>query len=202
MAWSYDQFANHELESMEMWERFILGDARVVAGTDEASALALKAAYAQPLTPERVKELISLKGRLEAEEVPPRYIKRDIKHGHGSLDDINWFVHVLEMRYPTATKAGTLFAMESRIRELARARLINTVEAEELLEARVYLLDMRHKLALLGIEGSVLPENPDKLERLAAQLGVEDGNALLRRHENVVRTVRAIFSEGLERLKI
>lgn len=198
---TYDGLRSYELEGMEMWERFALGQARSVYGSAEALELVNKVAYAQPLTPERLRELLAMKSRIESERVAPRYIKRDVKLGHGGLSDIEWFLHIMEMRYPTAVKAGTARHMADRIRALGRASLINAIEMDELLQAHEYLLTLRWKLALLGIEGSVLPENPDRLDLLAAELGDADGNALLRRHERIVDTVRAIFNDGMERLK-
>lgn len=198
---TYDGLRAYELEAMEMWERFALGQARLIYGDQSAIDLVTKVAYAQPLTPERLRELLEMKMRIENERVSARYIRRNIKLGHGGLGDIEWFVHIYEMRYPTATRAGASIPMTERIRSLAKASLINMVEADELLQAREYLVDLRHRLALLDIKDAVLPENPDRLDVLSSELGFSDGNSLLRRHERVVDTVRLIYTDGMERLK-
>jgi glutamate-ammonia-ligase adenylyltransferase len=198
---TYEGFAGYELESMEMWERFALGQARLILGSDEALRLVLKAAYAQPLTPERLKELLALKHRIETERVQPQHMRREIKLGLGGLADIEWFVHLHEMRYPTATKAGENLHMDDRIRALGRARLINAIEVDQLLTAREHLLRMRLWLGLQGLKKDILPENPDKLDRLAHANGFKEGNSLLARHEQIIDTVRAVYRDGLERLK-
>lgn len=198
---SYDGFAAYELESMEMWERFALGQSRLLAGDPECERLILKAAYAQPLTPERLRELLAVKKRIETERVAPQHARRHVKLGFGGMSDIDWFVHLHEMRYPTATRAGEHLAMAERIRAMGRGGLINAVEVETLLFARRHLVRLRQWLDLQGIEHDVLPENPDKLDRLARAFGLEDGNALLREHERVIVAVRAIYQDGLERLK-
>lgn len=198
---TYQGLRAYDLEGMEMWERFALGQARFLFGDPDSRDFALKIAYAQPLTPERLRELLAIKKRIETERVQPKYLKRDLKLGHGGLGDLEWFVHIYEMRYPTATQAGTRERMDDRIGALCAAGLINAVEAEELRAARVHLLNLRHRLAFHGAEGSILPENPDKLAALAEELGERDGNALLARHERIVDTVRLIFNEGMERLK-
>jgi len=131
----------------------------------------------------------------------PQYRHRDVKLGEGSLTDLEWFVHLMEMRYPTATKAGEATRMDERIRRVAGARLLNALEAELLLEAREFLLTLRARIFLLGIDEDLLPENPDKLDRLARSCGFADGNSLLGRHQSLVGPVRRMYTEGLNRLK-
>lgn len=198
---TYQGFAQYELEAMEMWERFALGQSRLIIGSEDAEQLVLKAAYAQPVTPERLKELLAMKKRIETERVAPQYMRREVKLGLGGLSDIEWFVHLHEMRFPTATKAGENLHMEDRIRALGRARLINAIEVEQLLIARRHLLTLRIWLGLQGLKKDLLPENPDKLDRLARANGMKDGNTLLAHHEHVIDTVRAIYRDGLDRLK-
>lgn len=198
---TYEGFAAYELESMEMWERFALGQSRLLGGDPECERLVLKAAYAQPLTPERLRELLGVKKRIETERVAPQHGRRHVKLGFGGLSDIDWFVHLHEMRYPTATRAGEHGPMADRIRAMSRGGLINTVEVETLLRARRHLVRLRQWLDLQGVEHDVLPENPDKLDRLARAFGLADGNELLREHERVIDAVRAIYQDGLERLK-
>jgi glutamate-ammonia-ligase adenylyltransferase len=198
---TFEGFSAYELESMEMWERFALGPARLIFGDESSAALCRKAAYAQPLTPERLKDLIAMKRRIEAERVPPQNLRRDVKLGFGGLSDIEWLIHLLEMRYPSASHAIQVKTFGERLRDLSRARLITAVEEEELSAARGHLLDVRIRLALLGVANDTIPENPDKLARLAKACGLEDGNAFLARHEHVTDRVRAIFDETLERLR-
>jgi len=198
---TFDGLKAYELNRMEMWERFALGSARTVQGSDEAREVLIRAAYAQPLTPERLKELTAMKKRIETERVPAQYARRHVKLGYGGLGDIEWFVHLHEMRYPMATKAEENGCLEESIRSLGRAQLINAVETEQLLAALRHLLDVRIRLVLLGFKDDLIPENPDKLDRLAHASGAEDGNAFLQVHEHMIDTVRAIYLEGMERLR-
>jgi hypothetical protein len=91
--------------------------------------------------------------------------------------------------------------MSERLRALARAKLIHALEHETLQNARQELLNTRESLYLLGFTPDVVPENPDKLDRLAQASGLADGNAFLERHERTIDDVRAIYKEGVERLK-
>jgi len=200
-ARTYEGFLAYELEGMEMLERFAIGMSRGVLGSEEAPALVQRVAYAIPLTPERLRELLEGKRRKETERLKPQYRRRDVKFGEGSLTDLEWFVHLMELRYPTASRAGEHHEMEERIRALARAGLINAIEKEELIQARRYLLDLRNRLVLMGNSHGILPENPDKLEQLAPSVGAKDANDLLLRHHRITRTVRNIFIEGMEGLK-
>lgn len=197
---TYDGFQTYELEAMELWERFALGRSRLVVGSPKAETLLRKASYAVPLTPERLQELVAMKRRIETERVLPTQFHRHVKLGFGGLSDIEWFVQLHQMRYPTASRAGLHVATEDRIRELARAQLINAVESEALLGALRYLLRLRTRLQLLGFETDLIPENPDKLERLARLEGFDDPNAFLAHHERVIGQVRSIYVGGLERL--
>ncbi len=197
---TYEGFQTYELESMELWERFALGRSRSVSGSSNAEALVRKASYAVPLTPERLQELVAMKRRIETERVLPTQFHRHVKLGFGGLGDIEWFVQLHQMRYPTASRAGLHVATEERIRELARAQLINAVESEALTNALRYLLRVRTRLQLLGFEADLIPENPDKLERLARLEGYDDPNAFLAHHEGVIGQVRSIYAGGLERL--
>ncbi len=198
---TYEGLRAYDFESMEMWERFALGHARLILGKTEALRVVHYSAYSLPLTPERLKELVSMKKRVESERVEPQHVKRNVKLGHGGLNDLEWLVHLTEMRYPTATKAGTATDMVERINGLGRAYLLNAIEVETLIEAHRHLLEVRNRIYLLGLTEDLVPENPDKLGRLASSCGLPEGNDFLAKHEQVISVVRAMFLEGLERLK-
>lgn len=198
---TYDGLRHYDLEGMEMWERFALGNARLIQGNPEALEVVRHSAYGLPLTPERLRELIRMKRRIETERLKPQHLRRNIKIGHGGLSDIEWLVHLHEMRYPTAMHGGETTDMEERIRWLGRAGLMNMLEVQALLEARAHLLDLRIRLYLMGQAEDRVPENPDRLDRLATSLGERDGNAFLARHEQIIDAVRRLYTEALERLR-
>jgi glutamate-ammonia-ligase adenylyltransferase len=200
VIWTYEGFGDYELESMSLMERFNLGNTRQIWGDGEAQRIVRKTAYALPLTPERLRDLVSQKKMAEG-SIRPQHRRRDVKRGLGGLTDIEWFVHLHEMRFPTATRAGSTVELDDRVASLSSTRLINSVERDELLEARKHLREVRHRLSLLGFSDDVIPENPDKLARVAAVFGYADGNDFLAYHERVIDTVRGIYVEGLERLK-
>lgn len=198
---SYEAFGHYDLDGMEMWERFALGQARLVMGNRAARSLVDKAAYAQPLTPDGLSELLAMKKRVETERVRPQYQRRDIKLGSGGLNDIEWLVHLVEMRRSGGRHGEGFVDMEDRIRAIAQTGELNTVEIEQLVDWRRYLLELRLRLALLGFEKDVIPENPDKLNRLAESMNLEDGNHFLSRHNQIIDAIRAIYLGIIERLR-
>lgn len=198
---SFEGLLAYDLEGMEMWERFVMGESRPILNGDRAWGLVLQLAYAQPLTPERLRELLAIKHRIETERVRPQHLRRHVKLGHGGLNDIEWLVRLHEMRYPTATKAGEAVTMPDRIRSLGRARLLNAFETDQLIEAHAHLWTVRVRLFLLGLTEDTVPENPDRLDRLAHSMGEASGNAFLHRHERLIDSVRIIFDEARERLR-
>lgn len=199
---TYDGLKTYDLDGMEMWERFALGRARLVVGHAKAEAIVYHCAYGLPLTPERLLELTKMKRRIETERVKPQHLHRDVKLGSGGTTDIEWLVHLNEMRFPTAYSVGMHGDMVDRIRALSQARLLNALEADTLVDAYRFLRELRAKIYLLGIDDDLLPENPDKLDRLAHACGFSDGNSLLSRHQSVVEPVRRLYVDGLERLKL
>lgn len=199
---SHQGLRSYELERMEMWERFALGQARLVFGREESYAVTQRVAYAIPLTPENLQELVTMKRRIETERVQPQHFKRELKLGYGGLSDIDWLVHLFEMRYPTALEVGKHILSADRIRRMAQVQLINTFERDHLLAAREHLLRARNHLSLLGFVPDVLPENPDKLERLASAMGLTSGYEFQERHASIIEGVRAIYLEGLDRLGV
>jgi len=196
---TYEGFKAYELEGMELWERFALGHARLVHGNPYALAVVLHAAYGAPLLPESLDELLKMKRRIETERVKPQHVRRNVKLAPGGLNDIEWLIHLTEMRYPEG--AGAESEMGDRIRRLVTAGHLNAVEGELITSARDFLLELRTRLYLLGIADDVLPENPDRLDRLAHSMGFESGNDFLSHHRQVADSIRAQFTQGAERLR-
>jgi glutamate-ammonia-ligase adenylyltransferase len=197
---SHEALDAYELSGMEMWERFALGQARLVVGRETSISKVRKIAFSHPLTPEALIDLLAMKRRMETERVMPQHQTREVKLGFGGLNDIEWLVHLLEMEsFEAATSAGTDFS--ERIRSLSLAGRLNLVECETLLAARRHLLELRLRLSLLGFERDIVPENPDKLDRLAKIMDFPTGHQFLGEHERTIDSVRSIYLQVLERLK-
>lgn len=198
---SYEALRQYDLEGMEMWERFALGQARLLTGSQSGLDLTRKCTYGMPLTPERLRDLVRMKRRIETERVQPTQVHRNVKLGKGGLNDIEWTIRLTEMRYPLATKAMSTSDSRERIRNLGQSGLFNAVEVGQLQEARDLCLSLRTWLTLQGIRDDLLPENPDRLQRLAEAAGFETGNGLLQRFQKTAHVIRGLFEDTLERLR-
>lgn len=201
VAWTWGAFEKYELEHMPMRERYDLVSVRSVTGDSEFESAVRRVGFALPLTPERLRELVAVRRRQETETMRPSHLWRHLSLGYGSLADLQWIVQIHELRFPTATQAGSVVEMPARVRALARAQLINAVERDELLEAWRHLRAVRFRLAWLGLTPEILPENPAKLARLALAFGYEDANVFLAYHQRVVQIVRGLVDESRERLR-
>lgn len=163
-----------------------------------------------PMTPQRLRTLLAYKKKLETELVPIRYRRRNVKFGEGGLSDIEWLLMLHEARYPTATDRTRPFPGEKgpaeawrtpeRLSRLSTAHLLTPMEKEALLAAYHHFTEVRTRLYLLNFHTDVVPENPDKLDRLAGCMGAEEGNEFLRDHEAHRDAVRGIFVDSMERL--
>lgn len=201
VAWTWEAFIKYELEHMPMRERYGMVSARTITGDPEMAQKVSRVGFALPLTPERLRELVVVRHRQETEEMRSSHRWRHVSLGYGSLADLLWIVQIHELRFPTATQAGSTTDGGERIRALARAQLINTIERDGLLEAWHHLSSVRLHLLWLGLTPEVVPENPAKLARLALAFGYDDANAFLAYHQRVIEFVRALVEESRERLR-
>lgn len=182
---------------MEPWERLAL--CRRSSLTQPHALARLVALTRSPLDRPALDSLIHIKRRIEQERVRPRHLDRDLKLGHGSLDDIEWTLGLTylsnpELMIPDPPRAG------ARLRELGAAGALNVLEVDQLLAAHGFLYRLRVWLALNQMDGDVVPENPDKLATLAKCMGLNDANALLAEHERHRLAVRGLFEQTVSRL--
>jgi glutamate-ammonia-ligase adenylyltransferase len=181
---------------MDPWERFALGHARPLDECPDV-ALVYEVAYAG-LSEGDVASLAEMKRRIETERVESQHGSRNVKLGPGGLLDIEWLAHLCEMRYVTAMDVAPGKRFSDRIRSLNGAGLMNALETEVLLQAHRWLLDLRVAIWLQGTDSDVMPENPDKLDRIAEFMGDNNGNATLAKHAETVSMVRKLYEMAWE----
>jgi len=181
---------------MDVWERFALGHARPLTDANEIELLYEIAYSGLSLT--EVQSLAEMKLRIENERVEAIHGSRNVKLGPGGLLDIEWLVHLCEMRYATAMDVLPGKPFEERIRSLNAAELLNAIETEMLTGAHRWLLNLRVGIWLQGIDNDVLPENPVRLNRIAEFMDETDGNALLAKHAGMTQSVRQLYEMGWE----
>jgi len=194
---SFDGFLAYEETDMELWERFALGQSRLVCGDDESMSLVRFAAYNRPIGQDELEELLAMKKRIENERVMATHIRRDIKLGYGGLSDIDWMVHLSEMKFKIAQ---TDMRLKPRIGVLVDTGLLNVDQANQMEQSRHFLVKVRSALLLQGIQGGIVPENPEKLNNLAKCFWLDDSNEFLREYEKTIESVRAVYLDVINRL--
>lgn len=182
--------------TMEAWERMAYTRARPVRGLDATRQLLLDSAYGKPWSETDEAEALHLRSRVHSERAHPSEAARDIKLGPGGLFDIEWLVALLKLRNETPARCHS--STTESLSELANARSITVLERDTLLHAHVQFSLLRNVMYLLEMESdSVLPENPDKLERIAVWLKMGSANELLQNVEHTRGEVEAVFNSIL-----
>lgn len=199
LARTHEGLRQYGNTDMELWERFALGRVRLVQGTDDAVGSVHEVAYGKPISSADLRELLHMKHRIESERVAPQHLTRQVKLGHGSLDDIDWLIQLHFLTFPDRLPISETRTAD-RLRALAHESFLNAAELDELLLAHRHLMRVRFAIAMHGFDDDVLPENPAKLDRLGADLGLGNGTAFLSAHEDLRQAVRTIYSESIERL--
>lgn len=201
LAVTLSQLRKYEIEAMELWERFALVRSRVIGESEELRSFVFDATLSEPLDDSGLNELLKMKKRIENERISPKVKARHIKLGNGGLDDVVWLVQLWMMRHPFSQEGEIDCGTQARIQSLVRSQLISVVEGEELIEGYQFLLDLRARMFFLGIGDDVMPENPDKLKRVAEVSGFSEPNDLLAEYTSTTRRLRDYFENGIERMK-
>lgn len=146
---------------------------------------------------ERMRDLIHDGQQRAAERGSPTERSRHVRKADGALDDLDRLLEIgiLSVGLKLPLRSSTL----DTLRNLARAGLFNAVELEGLLAAAERLLAIEAAVAQQPKQEGILPENPDRLAELAAQIGAEGPNEVLRTFATARDTVRQILAETIGR---
>lgn len=184
-------------DAMEAWERFALGRARLVTGDPGALRRVAEAAYARPLEPRFLGDLLGMKARIETERVPPADRHRHVKLGLGGSTDLEWAVQLLILAHRREDPPASP-DLPDRLDALVQHRIIDPEVGNALIEAWRWLDDLRFALQVAG-HGDLVPEQPEARARLALEDAPEDLDARLEATFALVRsfyesTVRSLSS--------
>lgn len=187
-------FCAYAESSMETWERLAYTRGRSLRGNSATTAAVFSAIADREWTWEEEQEILRVRRRVQSERMRSWEATRDIKLGPGHMLDIEWIAAILRLRHPTAlqdvqTTHGALHTLGS-VGALARR------DAAQLSEAVLHFARLRNVMHLLDFDStSVLPENPERLSRIAEWLGVSSGNDVLATVAMYRQSVSRIFSE-------
>ncbi len=198
---SIDSVAEYYRRWSDPWEAQALLRARPVAGHVELcerfeSAIA-SVRYPSEVTPAALKQMRTLKARMEAERLPrgidPR---RHLKLGPGGLSDVEWTVQLMQLRH--AKKHSHLQTTET-LGAIAAALDVGALsehDSRALTDAWRLATDLRGAIALRGKTGDadVLPGDSGELKVLASIMGShETGQALDERYARTARHARVVM---------
>jgi len=183
---------------MEPWERVSYTKARSVRNLESSEQCIYSTVYDMRWSTAEEEQARHMRKRVHEERVNPGESARDIKLGPGSLFDIEWLVALLKLR--TDCPARNHYETSVALKSLADAKALTIFERDALIEAHSFFALTRNAMFLLEFDSdSVLPENPAKLDKLAAWLGLSDANVLLSRAEEhkteVLAAIHSVFGE-------
>ncbi len=183
------------------WEFQALIKARPVAGDPTLGAefmdLIRPWVYPELLKPDALREIRSLKARIEKERLGPREDRRfQLKVGTGGLVDVEFTTQLLQLQHghrdPRLQVQGTILAIAAA----ADMALLDLEQARWLVDAFRFLNRARNVLYLVrGRPQDVLPQEADGVEVLARALGYAAPGArvqFLEEYRRVTRRCRRV----------
>lgn len=206
---SKESFLGYHAGKTQVWERQALVRARPVAGDLKFGSEVLnelfEIAYAKPLSPEDVDEMLRIRKRMEVEiakETPSRY---NIKTGRGALVDIEFLAQSLQLRWGFEKKSiRTPYTVKALLR-LGREGLLGEKECSFLKDAYSFyrLLETRLRIVHDRPEGYLNEgsEELNTLSRRAGYSGPNPGERLLKDYKDFSDRVREIYNDTLNSLK-
>ena len=174
------------------WERLAMVRARFTVGDASLGAELLD--VLDPLvwgdvSAEERREVLRIKARVERERIPPNEDPQfHLKLGRGSLSDIEFTTQLLQLEHHVR-EPSTIAALD----ELLALDVVSTEDHAVLTEAYRFCERTRNRWFLVNsAPGDSLPQQPEKLARLARSLGTtgpdlrEEYRRLTRRSRRVV----------------
>jgi len=182
------------------WEAQALVRARPVAGHDGLRERFVEAIfdvrYPVELTDAALKQMRTLKARMEAERLP-RAIdpRRHLKLGPGGLSDVEWTIQMLQLSHAREHESLRTPETLKAIGAARTAGVLKASDARALADAWRLATELRGAIALRGKPGDadVLPGGDLDLSVLASIMGLsESGQSLDERYARTARRARAV----------
>jgi glutamate-ammonia-ligase adenylyltransferase len=186
------------------WEFQALIRARPVAGDPTLGQqfldLIAPFVYPQRLSPEAIREMRTLKARIERERVGPREDpKTQLKVGVGGLVDVEFTTQFVQLLHGHEEPHLRVRSTAGAIVAAAEVRALEREQARYLLDAYRFLTRVRNRLYLVrGRQTDALPKEPDELEILARSLGYPAPGArvaFLEDYRRVTRRCRQVTED-------
>jgi glutamate-ammonia-ligase adenylyltransferase len=189
-------YENYYAQWGQTWERMMLIKARCVAGACDVAGEFLEMVqpfrFPRVISDSALREVATLKDRIEQEVVRAGEVHRNVKLGRGGIREIEFIVQSLQLlnagRHPFLQSSQTLPSLA----KLAQYSLLPEAEATHLSEAYLFLRDVEHRLQMeANLQTHTIPEVRPARERLARLMGFKTLKAFeteLHRHQSFVRS--------------
>lgn len=201
LARTLDGYRQYYERWSAVWEHQALIRARCVGGDAELGerfvAMAGEFAFPDRLSSEAVREIRTMKARIEAERIPPGEDPDfHFKLGRGGLVDVEFLVQLLQMRRGAVVPALRAPATLEAIAGAVDADQLTAQEGDSLTAAYQFCTKIRNRLYIqTGRDIGSLPTDPTELARLALSLGYRGGSVgkLREDYRRVTRRARRVF---------
>lgn len=176
---SLDSYAEYYEKWADIWEFQAMIRARPICGDMELAGdfmqMLQHLVYREDFGPEDEAEIRRLKGRMEAERLPPGIDpKRHVKLGPGGISDVEFAVQILQLRHGRKHRPLRRANTFEAIRQLAKEELITPDDAKVLSRGLALLRRVELRLQILKRRPEhVVPEDPRQAGRLARRLGYQ-----------------------------
>jgi [glutamine synthetase] adenylyltransferase / [glutamine synthetase]-adenylyl-L-tyrosine phosphorylase len=195
-----------------LWERQSLLRARPVAGDPELVARVMQVirafAYDAPLSPDAIKEITSMRRRIERERTQDGAERWDIKVGFGGLVDIEFVAQAYQLYYGGTLPTLRFLSTWNLLEALAQEGLLRREDSHTLQDAYCFLRRVESALRIVDDRSiNTIPENPADQRRLARRLGYQDSNtskaeqALLEEVHRRTAEIRTLYERVLQELR-
>ncbi|MBM3880223.1 MAG: bifunctional [glutamate--ammonia ligase]-adenylyl-L-tyrosine phosphorylase/[glutamate--ammonia-ligase] adenylyltransferase [Verrucomicrobia bacterium] len=205
LARSLASYENYYAQWGQTWERMMLIKARCVAGDRALAGEFLETVqpfrYPRLLSEQALREIASMKQRIENEVVRTGELERNVKLGRGGIREIEFIAQALQTlhvgKQPFLADPQTVSALT----KLVRYELLPAQVATDLTQAYEFLRALEHRLQMENnLQTHTIPEDRAARRRLASLMGFAsqaEFEAALAGHR---RRVRAAY-EGLLQLE-
>jgi glutamate-ammonia-ligase adenylyltransferase len=189
-------FRTYASAAMETWERLAFTRARSLRAWEEIDAAITDAPFMRGEWGwDEETEILAMRDRIHGERMRAWEGARNVKLGAGFLLDVEWLAAMLRLRHPEAgIEPGPTHMVMA---ELAEVGILGRAEAQDLGAAALLFARIRDIMFLLEFDDdSVLPENPERLARIASALKLSGANEVL----EIVETSRSKVMQTYQEL--
>ncbi|HEU0207742.1 MAG TPA: bifunctional [glutamate--ammonia ligase]-adenylyl-L-tyrosine phosphorylase/[glutamate--ammonia-ligase] adenylyltransferase [Candidatus Udaeobacter sp.] len=200
---SLSGYENYYAQWGQTWERMMLIKARCVAGDEALAAEFLEMIqpfrYPRSINQGVLREVATMKDRIENEVVKADELERNVKLGRGGIREVEFVVQSLQLlhagKQPFLQGAQTLPGLE----KLAQYELLTKEDARSLADTYRFLRNVEHRLQMDdNRQTHTIPANHDAQVRLASLMGFRSLKEFESARKTHTNNTRRIFDKVLK----